>query len=395
MTAPVAPGLRVVEMADVTPDAWDALAVRSPRGEALQSHAWGAFKAAAGWRIGRYRIEDADGPAAVVSIQERPVAGPVLRRLPGGLRRSSTLERMSGRFLYAPFGPVLLREDASATAAALAGLERIARSRRAALLVADPAWELGTPPADALAAAGFTKARREVQVSRTGMLLPLHTDEAEQRALINENTRRNVEKACKAGVEIVRLDRDSDPDALTDGLAIAYRMLVETGVRTGFTPRPEAYHSAASRTLIEAGAASLWFARLEGRDIAHTLVHHSGSRAILFQAGEGDIEQKRVPGNFLLQWTIIRWAAEAGFATYDLGGVDTHTAIGLPQDDSHPLWNLYRFKLQWGARPVEFAGAHELAPFRMLAWGLRTAWAMGDRRRAGGAAGTAGSAGAA
>jgi len=179
----------------------------------------------------------------------------------------------------------------------------------------------------------------------------------------------------------VRVDGASDPAELTRALAVAYRMLVETGVRTGFTPRPEAYHSAASRTLIEAGAASLWFSRLDGRDIAHTLVHHSGSRAVLFQAGEGDVEHKRVPGNFLLQWTIIRWAAEAGFTTYDLGGVDTHTAIGLPQDASHPLWNLFRFKTQWGARPVEFVGAHELALSRVLGGGLRTAWKVGDRRR--------------
>jgi lipid II:glycine glycyltransferase (peptidoglycan interpeptide bridge formation enzyme) len=379
-TAP-RPDVRAIEMADVSPEAWDALAVRSARGEALQSHAWGAFKAGAGWRIGRYRIEDAGGPVAVVSVQERPVAGPVTRRLPGPVRAVVPVETAAGRFLYAPFGPVLLRDDPGAVRATLAGLERIARARRAALLVVDPAWEQGSPLEIALLGAGFTPARRQIQVSRTGMLLPLDRDEAAQRARSNENTRRNVEKARKAGVEIVRVDRDSDPEELTRALAVAYRMLVETGARTGFTPRPEAYHSAASRVLIEAGAASLWFSRLDGRDIAHTLVHHSGSRAILFQAGEGDVEQKRVPGNFLLQWTIIRWAAEAGFATYDLGGVDTHTAIGLPQDEGHPLWNLYRFKLQWGSRPVTFVGSHELAPNRLLGGALRAAWRLGDRRR--------------
>lgn len=379
-------GLRVIEMAGVGARTWDDLAVRSPHGEALQSHSWGTFKAAAGWRIGRYRIMDARGPVAVVSIQERAAAAPVLRRLPGLARRSSTLEAMTGRFLYAPFGPVLLRDDADGVRAALAGLARIAKARRAALLVIDPAWESGTTPADALADAGFTPARRQIQVSRTGMLLPLHVDEAAQKALVNENARRNVEKARKAGVEIVRVDAASDPADLTRALAVAYRMLVETGVRTGFTPRPEAYHTAASRTLIEAGAASLWFSRLDGREIAHTLVHHSGWRAILFQAGEGDVAQKRVPGNFLLQWTIIRWAAEAGFTTYDLGGVDTHAAVGLPRDESHPLWNLFRFKTQWGARPVEFVGAHELAPSRLLGGALRAAWKVGDRRGGGSAA---------
>lgn len=382
--APDTTGLRVIEMATVGARTWDDLAVRSAHGEALQSHSWGAFKSAAGWRIGRYRIEDATGPLAVVSIQERAVAAPVLRWLPGPARRSTTLDALGGRFLYAPFGPVLLRDDPASVRATLAGLARIAKARRAALLVIDPAWQTGTPLADALTAAGFTPARRQIQVSRTGMLLPLHTDEAVQKSLVNENTRRNVEKARKAGVEIVRVDAASDPAELTRALVVAYRMLVETGIRTGFTARPEAYHTAASRTLIEAGAASLWFSRLDGQDIAHTLVHHSGSRAILFQAGEGDVEQRRVPGNFLLQWAIIRWAAATGFRTYDLGGVDTHTAVGLPQDESHPLWNLFRFKTQWGARPVEFVGAQELAPSRLLGGALRTAWKVADRRRGGG-----------
>ena len=50
---PDVPGLRVIEMAGVGARTWDALAVRSAHGEALQSHSWGAFKSAAGWRIGR------------------------------------------------------------------------------------------------------------------------------------------------------------------------------------------------------------------------------------------------------------------------------------------------------------------------------------------------------
>ena len=54
---------------------------------------------------------------------------------------------------------------------------------------------------------------------------------------------------------------------------------------------------------------------------------------------------------------------------------------GIPQDESHPLWNLYRFKAQWGARPVTFVGAWEHAPWRVLGAGLRVAWSARDRLR--------------
>jgi len=87
----------------------------------------------------------------------------------------------------------------------------------------------------------------------------------------------------------------------------------------------------------------------------------------------------RFAANVLLQWTIMRWAAEQGFATYDMSGVDNHSAPGLPRDESHPLWNLFRFKAQWGARPIQFVGAWEHAPWPMLGQAFRRARSFGER----------------
>jgi lipid II:glycine glycyltransferase (peptidoglycan interpeptide bridge formation enzyme) len=360
----------VVELTSAPAGVWDALAVRSPRGEALQSHAWGEVKRQTGWSPRRYRIDDVDGPVAAVSIQERPLAGGLVGRT--GIR-----------FLYAPMGPVLLREDAMAVETALRGLRTIARARRAALLVIDPNREAGGELGAALAAGRFRRARRPVQVSTTGMFVPLELDDAAQRRHLNENARRNVDRARKAGVEVTMLGADAPVDDLQRGLDSAYWMLVETGRRQGFGERlrPAEYHNPAQQRLIETGCASLWLARHEGRDVAHTIVHHCGRRAVLFQAGEAVSDQKRVPANFLLQWSILRWAAETGFTTYDMGGVDSHEAPGIPRDESHPLWNLYRFKAQWGAAPVSFVGAWEHAPWRVLGAGLRTAWRARDRLR--------------
>jgi hypothetical protein len=364
--------IEVVDRSHAAAADWDALAVRSPRGEALQSHAWGEVKRAAGWRPLRVRIERHGEPVAVCSLQERDLAAPLTRRVPGALGDRLGVLGGLGRFLYAPFGPVLLGEDAPA---ALAGLRQLARRRHAALLVIDPAWEEGSEAALALTAGGFTHAERAVQVATTGMYVPLHAEEEPQWRLLNQNVRRNIERCRKAGVEVVRFDGTSAPDALDTALATADRMLVETGERRGFAEdlRPADYHASSQRALIAAGHATLWMARHEGRDLAYTLVHHSGERAVLFEAGEAEQpSDDGVPGgarfsaNFLLQWTIIRWAAGEGFATYDLSGVDNHTAPGLPRDETHPLWNLYRFKSQWGARPVQFAGAWEYAPWPVL-----------------------------
>jgi len=377
----VGPGLRLVAVTGRDAVAWDALACRSPRGEVLQSYAWGAVKQASGWRARRYRLEDAAGPIAVVSVQERDLASPVIRRLPRAMRGSELLTASVGRFLYAPFGPVLLREGRAPVDAALRALRVIGRQRRAALLVIDPSWEVDSPLAEALGDSRFTPSRRPIQVSTTGMLVPLEADEATQRQRLNENTRRNLERARKAGVEVVRFDAASPGPLVAPALDAAYDMLVETGQRKGFGSylRPREYHNAAQQALIEAGSASLWFARHDGRDVAHTLVHHCGARALLYLGGEAEATQGRVPANFLLQWSIMRWAAGAGFLMYDMGGVDNHASPGLPQDEGHPMWSLMRFKAQWGARPTQFVGAWEYAPWPVLGAGLRAAWSTSDR----------------
>ncbi|MBX3029309.1 MAG: GNAT family N-acetyltransferase [Chloroflexi bacterium] len=412
-------------MTDADATTWDALAARSPRGEALQSHAWGELKAAGGWRVIRVRIELDGTPVAVASVQERDLAEPVLRRLGGLGRRVAGPVGGLGRFLYAPLGPVLLRDpvragggptDAGETraggadvvavdgAAALRGLRQLARRRHAALLVVDPVWAVDTDLAATLPASGFTRAERAVQVSTTAMHVPLHDDEGSQWRQLNQNARRNVERCRKAGVDVVRYDAGSDDAALREALAASYRMLAETGRRRGFGDvlRPETYHDQAALALIRSGNASLWIARHEDRDLAYTLVHHSGDRAVLFEAGEADLPAEPVPepgpvatagsedaatdagsevkatgprfaANFLLQWTIIRWAAEAGFATYDMSGVDNHQAPGLPRDESHPLWSLFRFKSQWGAQPIQLVGAWEHAPWPVLGRAFRAA----------------------
>lgn len=364
---------------------WDALAVHSRRGEAFQSYAWSEHKRRTGWAARRYRIEDGEGPLAVISIQEQDVLHSVVRRLPGPMSRRGMLPALAGRLLYAPTGPILLREDAASARAAVGALRRIARARRAALLVVDPNWERDGLLASSLVEQGFVPSRRQIQVSSTGTQIPLQPDDAAQRRLLNENARRNVDRARKAGVTVTRLDRSS-PDAELDGaLASSYRMWVEIGERKGFARflRAAEHHIAGQRDMIRTGVATLWIARLESQDLAHAAVYCCGRRAFMFQAGEGAAQLKRVPANFLLQWSILRWAAGAGFDVYDMGGVDNHEAPGIPRDEDHPMWSVLRFKLQWGARPVQFCGAHEYAPWPLLGGSLRAAWRLRDALRRG------------
>lgn len=356
---------RVVDATDWDPAAWDDLAVRSPMGEAFQSHAWGELKRGLGWSPLRYVVEAAGRPLAAVYVQERPLS----RRLPGPLRRLNVH--------YAPRGPILLDPTPQAAQAALHALRTIARDRRAVTLTVDPSWEEGGPLAAALPAEGFRTARREIQVSRTGMVIPLlPTDEA-QHALLGDSTARNINKARRAGVTTERVDL-TDSAAREIALAEFFEMHAATGRREDFLVRDRAYELEQWRLLGGSGVASLWFAGVEGRRRNGVLLLHCGNLLVSYAAGApDDADLRKTRANHLLQWEIIRWAAGADFTGYDLGGVDTQTMVGVPQDESHPLWNLYEFKRSFGAHAVVRVRAHEYAPGALLG----AAWRLARRFR--------------
>ena len=354
--------VRVVDAADWEPSAWDDLALRSDHGEAFQSHGWGELKRGLGWEPLRYVIESSGRPIAVASIQERPI----IRRGPLG----------RFRIHYAPRGPVLLEATPAAATAALEGLRQIARSRHSLTLTIDPAWEEGGDLAEALSQSSFRVAARDVQVSRTAMIVPLEASEEAQRGLLGHTTAQDINRAVGLGVSIERIDMADEP-MRERALADFYDIHAATGIREGFIVRSRDYELEQWRRLGESGAASLWFAGLGGRDTGALLLH-SGRLLIYFAAGSREgADMRRTRANHLLQWRIIRWAVENGFTGYDMGGVDTQSAPGVPQDELHPLWNLYLFKRRFGGRAVLRIHAHEYAPSFLAG----AAWRLARRFR--------------
>jgi lipid II:glycine glycyltransferase (peptidoglycan interpeptide bridge formation enzyme) len=342
---------------------WDELAVRSPGGHAFQSHAWGTFKEPLGWSSRRYVIGRGAETVAAVSVQVRSPA------LPG---RAVWRRLGPAAFLYAPRGPILLHPTADAARTALHAVRMLAADLGAIVSVVDPTWEQGGELAAQLGPAGFAPARRDVQLTRTAMFVPLMDDEAAQHRLLQGATAKHVNRARRRGAVAERVDL-SDAARRHEDLRELHEMLTATAARRGFPLRDREYLLAQWEALGAAGHANLWFGSVGGRRWTANLLLHCG--ATLFQyyaASVDDADLEDIPANHLLQWEIIRWAGAAGFARYDLGGVDAPRARGLPTDASHPFWNIYRFKRGFGAQGVEFVPAHEHVanPLVRAAWGL-------------------------
>jgi vancomycin resistance protein VanK len=187
--------------------------------------------------------------------------------------------------------------------------------------------------------------------------IPLRDEDGKQRseddvlAGMNQQWRRNIKKAVKAGVEVsVSTGSTSGAD-----LAAFHALYAHTAERDHFTPRPLSYF----QTMVDALGAEdpdrirLYLARHEGDLVAATIWIHVGSHT-WYSYGASSSDKRDVRGSNAVQWQMIRDSIAAGAAVYDLRGI-TDT---LSSEDSHI--GLIQFKVGTGGEAVEYAGEWDL-----------------------------------
>ena len=170
---------------------------------------------------------------------------------------------------------------------------------------------------------------------------------------MNQQWRRNIKKAAKSGVEVVRGER-VDLKAFHD-------LYAHTAARDHFTPRPGSYFETMYDALNgdDDGRLTVWLARHEGDLVAATIAIRVGNHA-WYSYGASSTEKRDVRGSNAVQWEMIRDALAAGAHVYDLRGI-TET---LDPEDSHV--GLIQFKVGTGGEAVEYAGEWDLPLNRPL-----------------------------
>jgi lipid II:glycine glycyltransferase (peptidoglycan interpeptide bridge formation enzyme) len=164
---------------------------------------------------------------------------------------------------------------------------------------------------------------------------------------MNQQWRRNIKKAAKAGVEVERGE--------VSDLKAFHELYVHTAARDHFTPRPLSYF----QTMFDALGAEetdrirLYLARHEGDLVASTIWIRVGTHA-WYSYGASSSEKRDVRGSNAIQWQMIRDSLAAGARVYDLRGI---TAT-LDADDDHV--GLIQFKVGTGGEAVEYAGEWDL-----------------------------------
>ncbi|MGQ0623110.1 MAG: lipid II:glycine glycyltransferase FemX [Sporichthyaceae bacterium] len=168
----------------------------------------------------------------------------------------------------------------------------------------------------------------------------------------NQQWRRNIKKADKAGVE-VSLGSEADLEEF-------HALYEVTATRDHFTPRPLSYF----RTMMRALSAEdpdrfrLYLARHDGELLASTIWIRVGTHAWYSYGASANHKRELQPSN-AIQWRMLCDAHEAGAHVYDLRGI-TDTL-----DPADHLFGLIQFKLGTGGQAVEYLGEWDY-PLRPL-----------------------------
>jgi lipid II:glycine glycyltransferase (peptidoglycan interpeptide bridge formation enzyme) len=235
----------------------------------------------------------------------------------------------------------------------LAPLERSATGARLVQRLESLGWQ------QQLAEGGFSAGQPQYT-----FVIPLVTADGTRRtdddvlAGMNQQWRRNIRKADKAGVAV---STGGPPD-----LKAFHDLYVHTAERDHFTPRPFSYFQTMYDALgaDDPGRITLWLAHHEGDLVAATIAVRVGTHA-WYSYGASSTDKREVRGSNAVQWAMIRDAIEQGADVYDLRGI---TDTLLPDD---PHVGLIQFKVGTGGEAVENAGEWDLPLNRVLYRGFR------------------------
>jgi lipid II:glycine glycyltransferase (peptidoglycan interpeptide bridge formation enzyme) len=170
---------------------------------------------------------------------------------------------------------------------------------------------------------------------------------------LNQQWRRNIKKAEKAGVKIVRGGYED--------LAAFHEIYVETVERDRFIPRPLVYFQRmwTALTAEDPDRMRLYLAHHEGEVLAAATMLTVGEH-VWYSYGASTSRKREVQPNNAIQWRMMSDAHELGASIYDFRGI-TDTL----EEDNH-LLGLLRFKAGTGGEAVEYLGEWDFPLSKVL-----------------------------
>ncbi|MFF4957428.1 lipid II:glycine glycyltransferase FemX [Streptomyces sp. NPDC001222] len=170
---------------------------------------------------------------------------------------------------------------------------------------------------------------------------------------LNQQWRRNVKKAEKAGVKVVQ--------GGCDDLPVFYALYTETAERDRFVPRPLPYFQRmwTALTAEHPDRMRLYLAHHDGEVLAAATMLTVGTH-VWYSYGASTVRRREVQPSNAIQWRMLSDAHALGASVYDLRGI-TDTL-----EDTDHLLGLLRFKVGTGGHAAEYLGEWDFPLNRLL-----------------------------
>lgn len=315
------------------------------KGHFLQLWEWGQVKKNMGWE-----------PLPLVLEEDGEIRASLLI-----LKKNLPIPGLKKCIFYSPRGPVVDVESMELCKALFNGAQKVAKEHGAILLKLDPdVVNDNNTFKDILTKCGFKKNETGLDFEGVQPNFVFRLDITLSEVALLENMhskwRYNIRLAGRKGVEIREAESKED-------LKIFYKILVETAQRDNFLIRGYEYFEWIWDNLVANNYAQIFIAEYEGQVIAATLAMLTGDK-VWYLYGASSNEYRNVMPNYLIQWTMIKWAKKHNCTMYDFRGVSGDL------DESNPLYGLYRFKKGFNGEFTEFVGEWDYvySPFFYWLW---------------------------
>ncbi|MEV6022424.1 peptidoglycan bridge formation glycyltransferase FemA/FemB family protein [Streptomyces sp. NPDC052036] len=170
---------------------------------------------------------------------------------------------------------------------------------------------------------------------------------------LNQQWRRNVKKAEKAGVKVVQGGYDDLP--------AFYALYTETAERDRFVPRPLPYFQRmwTALTAEHPDRMRLYLAHHDGEVLAAATMLTVGTH-VWYSYGASTGRRREVQPSNAIQWRMLSDAHALGASVYDLRGISDTV------EDTDHLLGLLRFKVGTGGHATEYLGEWDFPLNRLL-----------------------------
>lgn len=302
-------------------DHWDTHVLANPDGgNFFQSAQLANTKAARGWTI-RYIMID----QIAVTVHERHI--PLL-----------------GRLWYVPKGPgVTMVPELSSLVAKLAAF---ARAHGVFVLKIEP--ELPASLRRELPSSWHQV--RPIQPNASTIVLDLTPPLDTIMASLHQKGRHAIRRAMRDGVTAEAVE-------FTGEHARTMYDLLEATAAGKFRIRSFAYQYGFWQRFADQGQGQLFFAYHEGRVVAAAFAIKFGHKGT-YKDGASIRERTTYGASHLLQWQIIQWMKAHDVTSYDLCGTPSSDRM---HDESHPHYNIGRFKASFSKQVTDYIGAYDIA----------------------------------